>query len=75
MKTRRPKIPDDVKETLDKVYKNYMTKTPFELVVLTHSELPWQEARKGLTSTEPCNSVISDKTIVAYYGQKENTPQ
>lgn len=58
-----------LQETLDMVYREYMTKTAFELVVLTHSETPWLEARKGLSHTEPSNNVISDKDIIKQYGQ------
>lgn len=64
------KFPKDVKATLDQVYDNYMTKTAFELVTLTHSEKPWREARDGLTSTAPSHNPISDTTILKEYGQK-----
>lgn len=63
------KFPVDVMHTLENVYDEYMTKTAFELVVLTHSEKPWIEARRGLQTTEPSNVAISDDQIVAQYGQ------
>lgn len=58
------KFPRDVKATLDEVYEDYMTKTAFELVSLTHSEKPWVEARKGLSSIESSSRPISDDLIV-----------
>lgn len=58
------KFPEEVLETLDEVYQKYMTKTPFELVVLTHNERPWVEARKGLPASESSNNPISDETIL-----------
>lgn len=64
------KFPRDVKATLDEVYEDYMTKTAFELVSLTHSEKPWVEARKGLSSTESSSRPISDDLIVQQYGQQ-----
>lgn len=62
------KFSPDVKATLDNVYEEYMTKTAFELVALTHSEKPWLEARDGLVPTQASNVVISDDTIIQSYG-------
>lgn len=62
------KIPKEVKTTLDEVYENYMTKTAFELVTLTHSEKPWLEARVGLSATQTSKNAISDDAIVKQYG-------
>jgi uncharacterized phage-associated protein len=64
------KFPADIKTTLDKVYENYITKTAFELVALTHSEKPWSETRKGLSATEPSNKAIPDDLIMQQYGQQ-----
>lgn len=64
------KFPKDVKATLDKVYEGYMTKTAFELVALTHSEIPWAETRKGLLATEASSKSISDNLIIQQYGQQ-----
>jgi len=57
-------IPKNVRNLLDKVYSKYMTLTPFELVMLTHSEKPWKEARKGLLPTQKSNNEINDKDIL-----------
>lgn len=64
------KFQGDIAETLDDVYKEYMTKTAFELVVSTHAEKPWREAREGLSVTEHSNKPISDTTIIEQYGQQ-----
>jgi len=61
------KFPDDVKPVLDKVYEDYITKSAFELVAMTHSEKPWREAREGLNPTDSSNNPILDKTILAQY--------
>ncbi|MDP3992690.1 MAG: DUF4065 domain-containing protein [bacterium] len=60
-------IPSDVKQTLDDVYEKYMVLPAFKLVVLTHNEKPWLNARKGLAADEKSNNVIKDEDIVAQY--------
>jgi uncharacterized phage-associated protein len=64
------KFSPEIKATLDDVYEKYMTKTAFELVVLTHSEKPWNEAREGLSPTEQSNKTISDSAIWQQYGSQ-----
>ena len=54
----------------DQVYEKYGTKSAFELVRLTHNELPWKNARKGLIITEKTNNEILDDDILTYYGKK-----
>ena len=54
-------------ELLRKVYEKYDSLTAFELVMLTHNEKPWLEARKGLKPTEQSTHSISDKDILSYY--------
>jgi uncharacterized phage-associated protein len=56
-----------VKDNLDAVYEEYMTKAAFELVALTHSESPWVNARRGKTATEVSNEPIKDADIRATY--------
>ena len=55
------------KVILDDVYEKYMTLTAFELVVLTHNEKPWSEARKGIEPSESSNTPIKDEHIVEQY--------
>lgn len=62
------KFPSNIKPTLDAVYEQYISKSAFELVALTHSEKPWLEAREGLSPTERSNVTISDETIFQQYG-------
>lgn len=64
------KFPKKIRNTIDEVYEEYMTKTAFELVTLTHSEKPWVETRKGLSATEPSNKPIPDDLIIEQYGQE-----
>lgn len=40
------------------------------LEALTHSELPWQEARKETSASEPSNNIISLATAKKFYAGK-----
>ncbi len=58
------------KELLEEVWKVYGKYDANYLEVLTHSELPWQEARAGLESSDSSNNEISEVTIKKYYSEK-----
>lgn len=64
------KIPDEIKELLDQVWKVYGKMDAGYLEMLTHSEKPWQEARKGLQNHEKSGNEISLKTMHAFYTEK-----
>ena len=61
----------DYLDIFDKVYEKYITKSPFELVTLTHNEKPWKRARNGLKVTEPSKNELSDKDILEEYAEKK----
>ncbi|MBY7024818.1 DUF4065 domain-containing protein [Clostridium botulinum] len=63
-------INSDVKDFLDDVYNKYGEFSGDDLEALTHSELPWQEARDGLDEWEPSKKVISAVTMSDYYWGK-----
>jgi uncharacterized phage-associated protein len=52
---------------LDGVYNRYQILTPFELVVLTHQEKPWAEARKDLKPEDKSANPIQDIHILEQY--------
>lgn len=58
------KLGPEVKNILDRTYENCEKWTAFELVVLSHEEKGWLEARKGLRPEEKSNNVILDKYIL-----------
>ncbi len=60
-------ITKEVANTLDEVYEKYIVRSPFELVMMTHNERPWVNARKDLKPNEPSSNVISDKDIVSEF--------
>lgn len=55
------------KETIDAVWRDYGDKSAQWLVMLSHSELPWREARGNLKSFEPSTTVIKLDDIANYY--------
>jgi uncharacterized phage-associated protein len=61
------KFPEDVLETLNGVYEQYMRLSAFDLVTQTHSEKPWQRARQGLGPTDLCDGPIRDEDIVEQF--------
>ncbi len=60
----------DLLEIIDKVFEEYGRMSAFDLVNLTHSELPWRSARKGLEITEKSSNEIKDSDILSFYGEK-----
>jgi uncharacterized phage-associated protein len=59
----KPEQLDLIKDVL----KEYGGLSAYELEALTHSELPWREARTGIASDEPSNAVISKATMQKFY--------
>lgn len=58
--------PDDI-ELLELVWNTYGDLGANALEALTHTELPWVEARTGCKDGERCNNVISLETMRKYY--------
>ena len=54
-------------ELLESVWMTYGDKSANELEALTHSEMPWRNARIGLSEDEPSNLKISEKDMHDYY--------
>ncbi len=55
-------------ETMDAVLDYYGDKSAQWLNELTHLEIPWREARKGIPAGERCDVVISKESMQEYYG-------
>ena len=62
-----PKIDEKDQELLQDVWDTYGDRTGNALEVLSHRELPWQEARRGYAPNERCVVVISPVTMASYY--------
>lgn len=61
------RVPDCVRPTMDRVLLRYGPLSPEVLVELTHSELPWKQARNGLKHTDHGRNRISPETMRDYY--------
>lgn len=59
------------RETISVVVKHYGKYSGQQLSDLTHSEQPWQIARKGLSSMERGESVITHESLAEYYGSRQ----
>jgi uncharacterized phage-associated protein len=55
------------RDTIDYVLDVYGDLSGRQLSLLTHSEQPWQQARKGLAPTEQSSVVISPMSMQTYY--------
>lgn len=60
-------FPNDILDILKQVIDIYGGYTADELESITHQELPWIDARKGLGPLEAGNKEITDKEIFKYY--------
>jgi len=57
-------------DLLDNIWSVYGKYNAEYLEALTHSELPWQEARKEVSTSEPSNNIISLATAKKFYAGK-----
>lgn len=67
-----PTFSNDVTDLFEQVWSTYGHFSADQLERLTHSELPWQEARKGLRADEPSINRIDDRLIIQYYSKMMN---
>lgn len=56
---------------LEGVYQEYIRRSAFELVVLTHNELPWREARGDCKPAERCSNQLRDDLILQEFSNRE----
>ena len=70
-----PKFPTDTTDVLRAVYNTYSKFGGAQLEALTHSELPWQQARGNIPPFEPSENVISTDLMGKFYGEKYKQAQ
>jgi Uncharacterized phage-associated protein len=63
------------RETVDAVLGFYGDKTSQWLSDLTHSELPWKDARRGLAPTDRCGNEITHASMAEYYSSVASIQQ
>jgi len=57
-------------EFINAVLNEFAKRSAYELECLTHSELPWIEARGDIAANEPCSNIISKKLMKKFYREK-----
>lgn len=60
-------IDEEDQALLQDVWETYGDRTGNALEVLSHRELPWQEARRGYGPDERCSVIISPSTMATFY--------
>jgi uncharacterized phage-associated protein len=63
---------EDQLSLVNSVLEIYCKLSDERLVLLTHSEKPWNEARKGLSPIERSNNTLSIDTIYSYFNRESN---
>lgn len=63
---------DEKKTFLSSVIRFYSNRSALELEILTHRELPWLEAREGLSDYDLSSNPISIETMKNYYTSLKN---
>ena len=62
-------ITEKQNEFIESIYRHYGTMSHDRLVYLTHSQRPWNNARKGLNAFEYTNEKIDLDDMFQYYSQ------
>ena len=70
-----PKFSAETTDILRAVYNTYAKFDGAQLETLTHSELPWQQARGGIAPFEPSENIISTDLMGKFYGEKYRQAQ
>lgn len=60
-------ITDELKKFLELIYKTFGKYSGDELESMTHSEMPWQNARDALPAYEPSNKTVSEIDMFEFY--------
>lgn len=63
-------ITSEDREFINYILENFARYSGPQLETMTHSELPWMEARNGALPMEHCENQISEDTMKTYYGKK-----
>lgn len=68
---REHECEEDKVDLINAVFDKYAGLSSLQLELLSHSETPWIEARRGLSPIERGNNVISDQTMIDYYSARQ----
>ena len=67
----KPAFPNEIESLLQQVWDAYGHCSADDLEMLSHSEMPWINARKGIGRGEACTNEISCIDILLYYSKVE----
>lgn len=67
--TTKPFVEEELESLFQQVWKAYGSFSADELEAISHSEMPWINARQGISSGEPCFNTISTYDILQYYSK------
>ena len=65
-KVDKPQLSDDIQEHLEEILRVFNKYTALDLEIMTHSELPWMEARGNTPATERSRATISQQSMKEY---------
>lgn len=68
-------LPENVKEHLDEIITIFGSESAHNLERMTHREMPWVKARKGLPETEPSTAKIAKEDMQKFYKQLSEQEQ
>ncbi len=63
----KPVVENDLESLFQQVWEAYGSFTADELEAISHSEMPWKNARQGISSGDACSNIISNYDILEYY--------
>ncbi len=66
-----PKLSEKITSLLEQVWEAYGELSADELEELSHQELPWKKARRGMKNWMACSNEISPYDILIYYSSLE----
>lgn len=61
-------LTEEQKGDIDIVLHDYGNMEPYDLRELSHSEVPWKDARGNLPEGVKCNVIITKDSMGLYYG-------
>lgn len=67
IRTIEEALSEDQLEIIGDVLKEYGDKSSYHLECLTHVELPWREARRGVAPDASSSNKISKRTMMQFY--------
>lgn len=65
----KPFVEEELESLFQQVWEAYGSFSADELEAISHSEMPWINARQGISSGEPCSNIISTYDILQYYSK------